>query len=70
VATLMWCLKNSIFRDNIDLIEVEFNISDIVAVPYFTDGKFRVKRFKVLRKISREEGEKILNDLIGSKLNE
>jgi len=70
VATLMWCLRDSLFEDNIELIEVEFNASDIVAIPYFTDGKFRVKKFKVLRKISREEGKKILNDLIGSKLNE
>jgi len=55
VATLQWCLKNTISNNSADFIEVEFKVSDIVAVPYYSDGKFRVKELKVLRKLSREE---------------
>ncbi len=67
VATLQWCLRDSLGKSDIELIEVEFKISDIVAIPYFTDGKFRVKTFKVLRKISREEGMDIMYKLSGFK---
>ena len=53
VATLMWCLKDNNSAN--EFIEVEFQVKDIVAIPYFTDGKFRVKQFKILRKINRKE---------------
>ena len=62
VGTLMWCLKYDNSPD-IELIEVQFKVSDIVAIPYFTDGKFRVKQLKVLRKISRQKAEKLLKDI-------
>ncbi len=61
VATLMWCLRDC--NSDSELIEVEFYAKDIVAVPYFTDGKFRVSKFKVLRQISRDEGQKILDKM-------
>ncbi len=61
VATLQWCLKDS--GSNAELIEVQFKVSDIIAIPYFTDGKFRVKKFKVLRKITKEQAEKLLKDI-------
>jgi uncharacterized protein YjbI with pentapeptide repeats len=64
VGTLMWCLKYDCDSD-IELIEVQFKVSDIVAIPYFTDGKFRVKRLRVLRKISRQQAEKMLEDITG-----
>jgi uncharacterized protein YjbI with pentapeptide repeats len=67
VATLTWCLRESKGKNNVDLIEVEFLVSDIVALPYWTDGKFRVKQFKVLRKISRDDGMKIMKDISGIK---
>ena len=63
VATLMWCLRDGYNTD--EFIEVEFQVKDIVAIPYFTDGKFRVKQFKVLRKINRKEAI----ELIQSKCN-
>ena len=58
VATLQWCLNDS--PSDVEFIEVEFYAKDIVAIPFATDGKFRVKRFKVLRKIIRDEAEKIV----------
>ena len=63
VATLDWCLRNT----NCDLtktyIEVEFDAKDIVAIPYNTDGKFRVKKFSVIREISKAELEEYLKPL-------
>ena len=58
VATLMWCLKDNLAVD--EFIEVEFKVKDIVAIPYISDGKFRVKKFKVLRKINRKEAVRLL----------
>ena len=69
VSTITWCLRDSLEKSNIELIEVEFKVSDIVAIPYWTDGKFRVKQFKVLRKITRDEGIKIMEDISGIKVN-
>ena len=47
VATLEWCLKYK-EKGNI-ILEVEFESEDIIAIPYATDGNFRVKRCKVIR---------------------
>jgi len=63
VATLVWCLRDNSQVD--EFIEVEFLVRDIVAIPYATDGKFRVKRFKVLRRINRKSAIKILNKVMG-----
>jgi len=65
VSTLTWCLRESKGYGNVELLEVEFLVSDIVAIPYWTDGKFRVKKFKTLRKISRDEGIKIMEKISG-----
>ena len=62
VATLIWCLKDSSKAD--EFIECEFKVSDIIAIPYSTDGKFRVKKLKVLRKINRKEAIELLNDVM------
>lgn len=67
IATLGWVLRDSVGKDNVRLLEVEFKVSDIVAIPYYTDGKFRVKKMKVLRKISREDGVKLLEKVTGLK---
>ena len=61
VATLEWCLRNT----NSDLnhykyVEVEFDASDIVAIPYHSDGKFRVKKMKILREVPKEMLEKLI----------
>ena len=52
----MWCLKDNKYAN--EFIEVEFKVSDILAIPYQSDGKFRVKQFKVLRKIDRKKAMK------------
>jgi hypothetical protein len=62
VATLPWCLSDSAGKGGVTFLEVEFTAADIVAVPFATDGKFRVRKFKALRSISRKEAEKILTD--------
>jgi len=68
VATLERCLQNS----NLDIenrmyIEVEFTAKDIVAIPILSDGKFRVKKFKVLRKLTKRELKKAIKPLYPSK---
>ena len=65
VATLTWCLKDSFRAD--EFIEVEFLAGDIVAIPYATDGKFRVKKLKVLQQINRKEAINLLREAIGTK---
>jgi len=62
VATLMWCLKSDFGAD--EFIEVQFQVKDIGALPICSDGKFRVKKFKVLRKINRKKAVKLLEGLI------
>jgi len=63
VATLTWCLKDSGYHRKADeFMEVEFTPQDIGAIPYSTDGKFRVKRFTVIRIINRQEAIKLLRD--------
>ena len=53
VATLEWSLLNR--NSDQPIIEVEFDPKDIVSIPYNTDGKFRVKKLKVLRIIPEKE---------------
>jgi len=65
VATLMWCLKDDPETD--EFIQVEFTPSDIVAIPYGTDGKFRVKKFKVLKKHNRKQVVKLLTKTMETK---
>jgi len=64
VATLTWCLKDSFPAD--EFIEVEFLAGDIIAIPYATDGKFRVRKLKVLRQINRKDAINLLREAIGS----
>ncbi len=59
VATLIWCLLDNSKTD--EFIEVEFIANDIIAVPFGTDGKFRVKKFKVIKKYTRKQVVMILN---------
>ena len=59
VATLTWCLKDDSEAD--EFLEVEFRAGDIV-MPWVSDGKFRVAKFKVSRKINREQAIKLLTD--------
>jgi len=65
VATLSWCLKDSQSQKADQFIEVVFSVQDIVAIPFATDGKFRVRRFFVKREIDRKEALEIVNKAIG-----
>ena len=59
VATLEWCLREGNIGEN-TFIEVEFLAKDIIAIPYNTDGKFRVRKLKVIRKIPKAELKKYM----------
>ena len=58
VATLSRCLKDGISAN--EFIEVEFAVKDIAAIPFASDGKFRVRWFRVLRKIDRESAMMVI----------
>jgi len=60
VATLVWCLQDSNIAD--EFMEVEFTVADIAAIPFATDGKFRLSKFFTLRIINREAAIKLLRD--------
>ena len=63
IATLDWCLKE--YRDGFYILLVEFNASDIAAIPIATDGKFRVHRLAVIEVLSQERIDKAL---VGEKI--
>jgi len=65
VATLPWCLKNSDRGDD-KIIEVEFAAGDILAVPFATDGKFRVSKLTVIREMSKADAEKMMREYLKS----
>ena len=46
LATLDWCLKE--YQKGYKILLVEFTAKDIVSIPIATDGKFRVKKCKVI----------------------
>ena len=63
VATLEWCLKDTNFSLDKTYIEIEFDPKDIVAIPYFTDGKFRVKKLKVIKKVPKKQLKELLKPM-------
>jgi hypothetical protein len=63
VATLPWCLKRS-DKDGDLFIEVEFKAGDILAIPFGTDGKFRVSKLKVIRSMTREDAEAMMREYL------
>jgi len=52
VATRQWCEQNRDKQDTI-LVKVSFRAKDIIAIPYATDGKFRVKAMKIEEIVER-----------------
>ncbi len=63
VATLEWCLRDTNNDITKTYIIVEFDVKDIVAIPYNSDGKFRVKKFRIVRKLNKKELEKAIEPL-------
>lgn len=57
IATLEWCERE---RQGEPVIEVEFDAKDIVSIPYISDGKFRVKKLKVLKILTEDDIKKLL----------
>lgn len=49
VATLVWALKE--WREGRRVLEVRFEATDIAAIPWASDGKFRLFRCRVTREI-------------------
>jgi hypothetical protein len=56
IATLPWCLLNSCHINDV-FMEVEYLAEDIVAIPFATDGKFRVRALTVIRALNRQDAE-------------
>ncbi len=56
VATLDWCLQH--WKKGYQVLIVEFTAKDIAAIPTATDGKFRLRRCKVV-------GQKDISQLVG-----
>ena len=46
LATLPWCIRE--WKEGYKVLVVEFTAKDIAAIPFGTDGKFRVKKCKVV----------------------
>ena len=46
VATLDWCLRE--WRETYRILRVAFTTADIAAIPVATDGKFRLRRCRVV----------------------
>ena len=59
VADLAWCVREG---NNGNFVEVEFDVKDIVSIPYNTDGKFRIRKCKVLRSFNLKEALKMLDE--------
>ena len=65
VASLNWCYydaKGKSGKITFFECEVVVNSPDDVIIPLATDGKFRVKKIKVLREIGIKEAEKMLSN--------
>ena len=60
LATLEWCLQDANFDLSKTYVEVEFDAKDIIAIPYASDGKFRVRKLRVVRKLPKKELEKLI----------
>ena len=66
LATLEWCLRET----NCDLTKTyavfEFDPKNIIAIPYNSDGKFRVAKAKYIRNLTEEEIKKTIQPMYPS----
>jgi len=53
LATLDWCIKE--WRQGFKILLCEFDKKDIAAIPIGSDGKFRVKKCKIVRSIKLDK---------------
>jgi len=55
IASLEWCLRETAGNiKDFKFIEVSFDPKDLI-VPYFSDGKFRVSKLKVERRLTQKD---------------
>ena len=54
VGTLQWCINNWDDYLKYRLLKVKFRAEDIVAIPTFSEGKYRVKSFTVVEEMTHE----------------
>ena len=50
LATMDWCLRE--WQEGYRIFVAEFTKEDIIAIPTATDGKFRVKRCRIVREVN------------------
>jgi hypothetical protein len=50
LATLPWCIREG--GEGYRILIAEHTAEDIVAIPWFSDGKYRVKRCKIVGEVS------------------
>ena len=62
VATLEWCIRENTVGKEAKFIEVEFNPKDMI-MPYFSDGKFRVSKLRVIRVVPQREIKKAMENI-------
>jgi len=56
IAPLNWCLEKANYDIyKISYIEVEFDVKDIISIPYNSDGYFKVRKFKTSKVLTRGE---------------
>jgi len=53
LATLDWCIRE--WRVGHRILLVEFTAKDIVSIPIGSDGKFRVKKCKIVKRVNLKE---------------
>jgi hypothetical protein len=66
LATLEWCLRETDQDLTKTYAVFEFYPSDILTIPYNSDGKFRVKKAVYLRNLTKEELEEAIKPLYPS----
>ena len=64
LATLEWCIRDcGMDIDTNIFVEFEFEVCDIVALPFNSDGKFRVKKATPIRKLTKTELKKYITPI-------
>jgi len=53
LATLDWCMKE--WHEGLKILVCAFTSKDIAAIPVATDGKFRVRKCKVIKEVDLEK---------------
>ena len=63
LATLEWCLKETNSDISKTYAVFKFDSKDILAIPYNSDGKFRVKKAIYIRNLTKKEIQEAIKPL-------